>query len=69
MAIIRKSKFKEMTTADLQTELGKVRAELRAESQAKGSGQKPKNPGRFKQLRRAIARLLTKLHQKGIQAE
>lgn len=66
MALIQKSKLKEMTTQDLQTELEKATSELRAETAAKGSGQKPKNPGRFKQLRRMIARLSTKLHQKGV---
>lgn len=69
MALIRKSKLKELTPSDLQAELAKVRSELRAEAAAKGSGQKPKNPGRYKELRRMIARLLTKLHQKGVQAE
>ncbi|MBI2444945.1 50S ribosomal protein L29 [Candidatus Micrarchaeota archaeon] len=69
MAIIQKSKLKEMTATDMQTELSKVRSELRAEIAAKGSGQKPKNPGRYKQLRRMIARLITKLNQKGIRTE
>ena len=69
MAIIRKSKLKEMQTQALQVELGKVRSELRAETAAKGSGQKPKSRGRYKELRRAIARLITKLSEKGIKTE
>ncbi len=66
MALIQKSKLKDMTAQDVQTELSKVRSELRAEIAAKGSGQKPKSPGRYKQLRRMVARLLTKLHQSGV---
>lgn len=66
MALIQKSKLKDMTRNDMQAELTKVRSELRAEVAAKGSGQKPKSPGRYKQLRRMIARLLTKLHQSGV---
>ncbi len=66
MAIIQKSKLNDMTSTDLETELAKVRSEYRAEMAAKGASGKPKNPGRYKELRRMVARLITKMAQKNV---
>ncbi|MBI5226324.1 50S ribosomal protein L29 [Candidatus Micrarchaeota archaeon] len=66
MAIIQKSKLNDMTSADMEAELQKVRSEYRAEMAAFGSSGKPKNPGRYKELRRMVARLITKMAQKNV---
>lgn len=58
-----------MTVEDLKTELEKVRAEYRVESGARATTAKPNNAGRYKQLRRLNARLLTLLRQKGVRLE
>lgn len=66
MALIQKKKLNDMTVEDLQAELAKVRAEYRVESGSRATTGKPNNPGRYKQLRRLNARLLTLLLQKGV---
>ncbi|MBI4360640.1 50S ribosomal protein L29 [Candidatus Micrarchaeota archaeon] len=66
MALISKKKLKDMTVDDLKAELLKVRSEYRVESGSRATTGKPNNPGRYKQLRRLNARLLTLLRQKGV---
>ncbi len=64
MALIRKSKLKEMTLNDMEQELKKTRSELQSENASRATGGKPKSPGRVRQLRRLVARLTTLMRQK-----
>ncbi|MDP2717242.1 MAG: 50S ribosomal protein L29 [Candidatus Micrarchaeota archaeon] len=66
MALIRKSKLRDMTVDDLKSEYAKAALEYHAESAARAGSQKPKNAGRYKALRRLKARILTLLSQKGV---
>ncbi len=66
MALIRKSKLKEMTVDDLKAEYAKASSEYQVESAARSGSQKPNNAGRYKQLRRLMAGILTRLNEKGV---
>lgn len=48
-----------MTPKELEKKLQEIKAELSKEKAAVASGTQPENPGRIKELRRAIARILT----------
>ncbi len=59
MAIIRKKALKEMTPSDKGKKLAELRLELAKDRAQIAIGASPQNPGRVRELRRAIARLLT----------
>jgi large subunit ribosomal protein L29 len=44
--------------------MNQLKSELSTELGAVSSGTKPENPGRIKELKRTIARILTVLHEK-----
>ncbi|HLD75489.1 MAG TPA: hypothetical protein VI874_00595 [Candidatus Norongarragalinales archaeon] len=64
MAIMKKSKRKELTREDAQSELTRLEREIQAEVSARGSQGKPKNSGKFREMRRFRATLLQLLAQK-----
>ena len=64
MAIIRKKELNNMAPAALSAKLLEVRRELNTERGLIKSGGRSSNPGKIKELRRTIARILTKLTQK-----
>ncbi len=64
MAIIRKKAMAGLTMASLGSKLGEVRRELNTERGLIKSGGRSSNPGKIKELRRTIARILTKASQK-----
>jgi large subunit ribosomal protein L29 len=64
MAIIRKKEMAGLTMAALGAKLGEVRRELNTERGLIKSGGRSSNPGKIKELRRTIARILTKASQK-----
>lgn len=66
MAIIKKKQLKQMSDADLAGRLGELRLELAKERGQIAIGGTPANPGRIKELKRTIARILT---QKKIKRE
>jgi large subunit ribosomal protein L29 len=59
MAIIRKKEAREMNPAMLEQKLEELSTELNSERGTVASGGKASNPGRIRELRRTIARLLT----------
>ena len=64
MAIIRKKEIHEMNEEKLRKQLGELRLELsKARSQIIVGGAAA-NPGRIKEQRRVIARILTELHKR-----
>ncbi|MCX8175082.1 MAG: 50S ribosomal protein L29 [Candidatus Micrarchaeota archaeon] len=71
MAIIKKGKLREMTDAELQTKLLDYQKELNAERGILAGGGRTSNPGKIGELKRAIARIMTILHERklGIRAK
>ena len=64
MAIIKKKEFKAMSTTALEGKLVEIRRELNTERGLIKSGGRSSNPGKIKELRRTIARILTYHSQK-----
>lgn len=64
MAVIKKKVLKEMTVADRGKKLAELRLELAKERAQIALGASPQNPGRVRELRRTIARLLTGVKEK-----
>lgn len=59
MAILKTKQIREMKPEDLEKKLNELRLELLKEMGNVKMGRPIKNPGKIKELRRAIARLLT----------
>ena len=64
MAIIRKKELKAMAPAALVAKLNDIRRELNTERGLIKSGGRSSNPGKIKELRRTVARILTYHSQK-----
>lgn len=71
MAIIKKSKMREMPDAELEAKLFEYQKELNAERGMLASGGRTSNPGKIRELRRTLARALTLQHERklGIRAK
>jgi large subunit ribosomal protein L29 len=63
VAIIKKKALKEMTEKDLKHRLSELRLELAKEMAQVRIGGVSKSPGKIKEMRRTIARILTKLSE------
>src|SRR3989344_990591 len=59
MAIIKKSKIREMADAEMQTRLFEFQRELNTERGMLATGGRTSNPGKIRQLKKGIARMLT----------
>lgn len=59
MAVIRRRAVHELGMDELTKRLAELHLELAKERGQAAIGAAPKNPGRIKELRRAIARMLT----------
>ena len=64
MAIIKKSKIREMTDAELQGKLFELQKELNTERGMLATGGRTSNPGKIRTLRKTIARIMTIIHEK-----
>lgn len=64
MAIIRKKELRMLDDASLDKKLVDLRDSLNSELGFIASGGKASNPGRIKEMRRTIARILTLKRQK-----
>ncbi len=64
LAIIKKKQLSQMSNADLTTRLGELRLELAKEKGQIAIGGTPSNPGRVRELKKTIAKVLTKISQK-----
>jgi large subunit ribosomal protein L29 len=71
MAIIKKSKMREMSDEELSAKLFEYQKELNAERGMLASGGRTSNPGKMRELRRTLARALTIQHERklGIRAK
>jgi len=59
MAIIKKKEMRQLDDATLDKKLGDLRTELYSELGFIAAGGKASNPGRIKEIRRTIARIMT----------
>lgn len=63
MAIIKKSELKQMKEPQLKEKLIELKKEMMKINSQRAVGTVPENPGRVKEVRKTIARILTKLAQ------
>lgn len=63
MAIIKKSELKQMKEPQLKERLIELKKEMMKINSQRAVGTVPENPGRVKEVRKTIARILTKLSQ------
>ncbi|QLJ52998.1 MAG: LSU ribosomal protein L29p (L35e) [Candidatus Fermentimicrarchaeum limneticum] len=66
MAVVRVSELRQMDAEMLKGKLAELRNELRVDKGHIAGGGKATNPGRIKEMRRSIARILTILKEKGV---
>ncbi|MCS7131607.1 MAG: 50S ribosomal protein L29 [Hadesarchaea archaeon] len=59
MAILRSSEIRDMSVEEMRAKLRELRAELARERAIAAAGGSLENPGRIRELRRTIARILT----------
>ena len=67
MPILRVNDIRKLDADALKSKLTELRNELRIDRASVASGGKASNPGRIKELRRSIARILTILKEKKIE--
>lgn len=63
MAIIRKKELKNMNEGQINQKLNDLKKELMRINTQKSTGTNIENPGRVKELKRTIAKLLTRLNE------
>ena len=66
MPILRVSELRSMEIESLKGKLSELRNELRVDRGNVANGGKASNPGRMKELRKSIARILTVCREKGV---
>jgi large subunit ribosomal protein L29 len=64
MAIIKSSKIRESTDAELQAKLFEFQKELNSERGMVATGGRTSNPGKIRELRRSVARVITIMHER-----
>jgi len=65
MTILHSDEIRDMTPAEREAELEDLETELLNAVSTKAAGAQPENPGRIKELRRAIARMKTIQREEG----
>ncbi len=65
MAILRKRQIREMKNEEMKKRLNELRLELMKELGKVKTGRPIKNPGKIKELRKTIARILTIQKERG----
>jgi large subunit ribosomal protein L29 len=65
MTIIQPRELRDMTSAEREDELEELQTELLNAKAVQAAGGAPDNPGRIKELRRAIARIKTIQREEG----
>ena len=64
---MKKSKeFQNLSTEEIQTRINELKKEIMKDNVQVSSGTAPSNPGKLKQAKKNIARLLTVLKQKEV---
>jgi large subunit ribosomal protein L29 len=65
LAILKKKQMNEMNNVDLINRLNELRLELAKEKGQIAIGGSPSNPGRIREIKKTIARILTELKRRG----
>jgi large subunit ribosomal protein L29 len=65
LAIIKKRQIKEMSHADLNNRMNELKLELVKETGQIAIGGSPSNPGRVREIKKTIAKILTELKRRG----
>lgn len=65
MAIIKKKQIKEMSHDDLVNRLSEMKLELSKDRGQIAIGGSPSNPGRVKEVKKTIAKILTEINRRG----
>jgi len=68
MAILRKKEMRALEEGALDSKMSDLRDELNSELGAVAAGGRASNPGRIKELRRTIARILTLKRERSVKA-
>ncbi len=66
MAIIRSSEIRQLSDIELQEQMEKLRIELIQHYGKVSAGGSTENPGRIRELRRTVARLMTEKNQRRV---
>ena len=64
MALIKRNELKQMNKKAMQDKLTELRKELVRHNAQISMGSTPENPGKIKEIKRTIARVLTFMHNK-----
>lgn len=64
MAILRKDEIRDLSIVEMDEKIAELRNELLRERSLVASGGVPENPGKIKEIKRTIARILTIKSQK-----
>jgi len=65
MTVLYTEEIRDMTPAEREAELDELETELLNDRAVKAAGGAPENPGRIKELRKAIARIKTIQNEEG----
>ncbi|PSP87060.1 50S ribosomal protein L29 [Halobacteriales archaeon QH_8_68_33] len=65
MTVLHPEEIRDMTPAEREAELEDLRTELLNDRAVKAAGGAPENPGRIKEIRKAIARIKTIQREEG----
>jgi large subunit ribosomal protein L29 len=65
MTVLHPEEIRDMTPAERAAELEDLRTELLNDRAVKAAGGAPENPGRIKEIRKAIARIKTIQREEG----
>jgi large subunit ribosomal protein L29 len=65
MTIVRPRELRDMTPAEREAELEELQTELLNAKAVQAAGGAPDNPGKIKELRRAVARIKTIQREEG----
>ncbi|QLH78123.1 50S ribosomal protein L29 [Halosimplex rubrum] len=65
MTVLYTEEIRDMTPAEREAELEELETELLNDRAVKAAGGAPENPGRIKELRKAIARIKTIQNEEG----
>jgi len=66
MAIIRSNEIRQLSDVELQEQMEKLRIELIQHYGKVSAGGSTENPGRIRELRRTVARLMTEKNQRRV---
>ena len=65
MAIIKKRQLREMSDADIVKRKNELKLELAKDEGQIAIGGSPSNPGRVREVKKTIAKILTELNRRG----